>query len=135
MATAATDKAKSNGGYRTLVRFLPMLWPKGEGELKARVIVAVLLVLAGKAAVLLMPFAYKAVIDRMSRRHGRVRRRCRVGRGLCHRSLRRSAGRQFAQRLVRESRASARRAGLPATSFAMSTIYRCASISSAAPEA
>ena len=43
-----------------------MLWPKGEAELKARVIAAVLLVLAGKAAVLLMPFAYKAVIDRMS---------------------------------------------------------------------
>ena len=43
-----------------------MLWPKGEAELKARVIAAVLLVLAGKAAVLLMPFAYKAIIDRMS---------------------------------------------------------------------
>jgi ATP-binding cassette subfamily B protein len=43
-----------------------MLWPKGEVELKARVIGAVLLVLAGKGAVLVMPFAYKAVIDRMS---------------------------------------------------------------------
>ena len=43
-----------------------MLWPKGEAELKARVVAAVLLVLAGKAAVLPMPFAYKAVIDRMS---------------------------------------------------------------------
>ena len=50
-----------------------MLWPKGERELKARVIAAVLLVLAGKAAVLLMPFAYKAVIDRMSRACGAVR--------------------------------------------------------------
>ena len=45
-----------------------MLWPKGEAELKARVIAAVLLVLAGKAAVLVMPFAYKAVIDGMSGR-------------------------------------------------------------------
>ena len=43
-----------------------MLWPKGEAELKARVIAAVVLVLAGKAATLLMPFAYKAVIDGMS---------------------------------------------------------------------
>ena len=43
-----------------------MLWPKGQAELKARVIAAVLLVLAGKAATLLMPFAYKAVIDGMS---------------------------------------------------------------------
>ncbi|MEO7637136.1 MAG: ABC transporter transmembrane domain-containing protein, partial [Sphingomicrobium sp.] len=43
-----------------------MLWPKGEAELQARVIAALALVLAGKGAVLLMPFAYKAVIDRMS---------------------------------------------------------------------
>ncbi len=66
MAEAAAKMRLGNGGYRTLLRFLPMLWPKGEAELKARVIAAVLLVLAGKAAVLLMPFAYKAIIDRMS---------------------------------------------------------------------
>ena len=53
-------------GFRTLVRFLPLLWPKGEGELKARVIAALLLVLAGKGIALLMPFAYKAVVDGMS---------------------------------------------------------------------
>ena len=49
----------SSGGHRetraerrlrtSCWRFLPMLWPKGEAELKARVVVAVLLVLAGKA--------------------------------------------------------------------------------------
>jgi ATP-binding cassette, subfamily B, heavy metal transporter len=68
MATAAPaeESPKANAGFATLWRFLPMLWPKGEAELKARVIAAVVLVLAGKAAVLLMPFAYKAVIDRMS---------------------------------------------------------------------
>ena len=61
---AAQQKAK--GGFRALWRFLPMLWPRGEAELKARVIAAVALVLLGKGVVLLMPFAYKAVIDRMS---------------------------------------------------------------------
>src|SRR5688500_7594969 len=55
-----------NAGFRVLWRFLPMLWPKGEAELKARVVVALVLVLAGKAAVLVMPFAYKAIIDRMT---------------------------------------------------------------------
>ncbi len=60
------DRSKRNGGFAALWRFLPMLWPKGEAELKARVIAAVLLVLAGKAATLLMPFAYKAVVDGMS---------------------------------------------------------------------
>ncbi len=61
------DHAKSErGGVASLLRFLPMLWPKGQPELKARVVAAVLLVLAGKAAVLAMPFAYKGVIDRMA---------------------------------------------------------------------
>lgn len=59
-------KEHSNTGFAALWRFLPMLWPKGEAGLKARVVGALLLVLAGKAAVLLMPFAYKAVIDGMS---------------------------------------------------------------------
>jgi ATP-binding cassette, subfamily B, heavy metal transporter len=54
------------GSLSSLVRFLPMLWPKGERELKARVVAAVGLVLISKAVVLAMPFAYKAVIDRMS---------------------------------------------------------------------
>ncbi len=51
---------------RTMLRFLPMLWPAGERELKARVIAAVLLVLAGAAVALVLPFAYKAVIAGMS---------------------------------------------------------------------
>jgi len=66
MAAAAQVPEKPKGGFKTLLRFLPMLWPAGERELKARVVGAVLLVLAGKAAVLLMPFAYKGVIDRMA---------------------------------------------------------------------
>ena len=59
-------RANASGGFGALYRFLPMLWPQGELELKARVVAALLLVLAGKAAVLLMPFAYKAVVDGMS---------------------------------------------------------------------
>ena len=66
MAVAETQQNKPNGGFAALWRFLPMLWPRGQAELKARVVAAVLLVLAGKAATLLMPFAYKAVVDGMS---------------------------------------------------------------------
>src|SRR4051794_16195422 len=66
MVEAAARERKASSGFDALWRFLPMLWPKGEAELKVRVVAAVVLVLAGKAAVLLMPFAYKAVIDRMS---------------------------------------------------------------------
>src|SRR5919107_3549801 len=66
MAAAASEKTKPNGGFAALWRFLPMLWPKGEAELKARVVAAVLLVLAGKAITLLGPYAFKLAIDRMS---------------------------------------------------------------------
>ncbi|RYD89800.1 MAG: ABC transporter ATP-binding protein/permease, partial [Sphingomonadales bacterium] len=42
------------------------LWPKGEPALRARVVIALLLVLAAKSAVLMMPFAYKAAVDHMA---------------------------------------------------------------------
>jgi ATP-binding cassette subfamily B protein len=64
-AAGSRESARPNSGFGALWRFLPMLWPKGQLELKIRVIAALLLVLAGKAAVLLMPFAYKAVVDGM----------------------------------------------------------------------
>ena len=66
---AGTDPKKAeekDAGWGTLRRFLPYLWPAGEPALKSRVVVAVLLVLAAKAATLTMPFAYKAAVDRMS---------------------------------------------------------------------
>ena len=66
MSEGQQPKPVERGTFAPLLRFLPMLWPKGQLELKARVIAAVVLVLLGKAAVLVMPFAYKAVIDRMS---------------------------------------------------------------------
>jgi ABC-type transport system involved in Fe-S cluster assembly fused permease/ATPase subunit len=66
MAQAGPEIAAPKGGMRTLLRFLPLLWPRGEAELKARVIAALLLVFAGKAIALAMPFAYKAVVDGMS---------------------------------------------------------------------
>ena len=47
-------------------RFLPYLWPAGETALKARVVLALLLVLVAKGATLTMPFAYKGAIDRMA---------------------------------------------------------------------
>ena len=56
----------TKGSFAVLWRFLPMLWPKGDLELRLRVVVAMVLVLASKAITLLMPFAYKAVVDAMS---------------------------------------------------------------------
>ncbi|WP_037498791.1 ABCB family ABC transporter ATP-binding protein/permease [Sphingomonas jaspsi] len=66
MSPPAASPESPSGSFKVLWRFLPLLWPKGESELKARVIVALTLVLAGKAISLAMPFAYKAVVDAMS---------------------------------------------------------------------
>ncbi|WP_417622842.1 ABCB family ABC transporter ATP-binding protein/permease [Parasphingorhabdus sp.] len=50
----------------TLKRFLPYLWPSDQPALRLRIVIAGLLVLCAKAAILSMPFAYKAVVDGMS---------------------------------------------------------------------
>jgi ATP-binding cassette subfamily B protein len=63
---AVGQVARPSGGFAALWRFLPMLWPRGETELKVRVIAAVILVLAGKAVTLLGPYALKLAVDRMS---------------------------------------------------------------------
>ncbi|MBP8231661.1 MAG: ABC transporter ATP-binding protein/permease [Rhizorhabdus sp.] len=60
-STAAPEQ-----GWATLKRFLPYLWPKDAPMLRLRVVIAMIMVLAAKGAVLLMPFAYKAVVDRMA---------------------------------------------------------------------
>jgi len=53
-------------GWRTLRRFLPYLWPADNKALRWRIIVAVLLIIAAKATLLLLPFAYKRAIDAMT---------------------------------------------------------------------
>ncbi|MET0375620.1 MAG: ABC transporter transmembrane domain-containing protein, partial [Rhizorhabdus sp.] len=63
---ASASAANPEHGLATLRRFLPYLWPKGEPALRARVVIALLLVLGSKIIILLMPFAYKAVVDRMA---------------------------------------------------------------------
>jgi ABC-type transport system involved in Fe-S cluster assembly fused permease/ATPase subunit len=66
MSKQGTESAPRQAGMNTLLRFLPLLWPKGEAELKARVIAALVLVLAGKAIGLAVPYALKWVVDSMS---------------------------------------------------------------------
>lgn len=52
--------------WDTLRRFIPYLWPADDRALRGRVVIAMTLVLVGKAVGLLMPFAYKGAIDRMT---------------------------------------------------------------------
>ena len=66
MDTIDAEQPKAKGSVAVLWRFMPMLWPKDDAGLRLRVVVAIILVLAGKAISLTMPFAYKAVVDAMS---------------------------------------------------------------------
>jgi ATP-binding cassette subfamily B protein len=67
-ADPATAKLRARDveGWPTLRRFLPYLWPKENRELRIRIIIAMMLVLAGKAVTLALPFAYKGAVDAMS---------------------------------------------------------------------
>jgi ATP-binding cassette subfamily B protein len=54
------DQAKLMG------RVLPMLWPKGQPDIKLRVLGAAILVLAAKVVAVVMPILYKEVVDGLS---------------------------------------------------------------------
>jgi ATP-binding cassette subfamily B protein len=60
-----TDKT-APPAWATLRRFMVYLWPTDAPALRRRVVLSMLLVLAAKAVSLVMPFAYKAAIDRMA---------------------------------------------------------------------
>lgn len=50
----------------TLRRFLPHLWPKNRTDLKIRIVLAAIFVLAAKATILTLPYIYRAIVDGMS---------------------------------------------------------------------
>lgn len=59
-------RARDVEGWPTLKRFLPYLWPRDNPGLRARIAIAMGLVLAAKAVTLALPFAYKGAVDAMS---------------------------------------------------------------------
>jgi ATP-binding cassette, subfamily B, heavy metal transporter len=59
------DNARHDG-WQTLRRFLPYLWPSDNSALRWRIIAAVIMILAGKAVTLGLPFAYKRAVDLMT---------------------------------------------------------------------
>ncbi|GGD66127.1 metal ABC transporter permease [Aurantiacibacter arachoides] len=67
MRDFGTSTAKGDhADWATIRRFLPYLWPAGRPDLKRRIAIATLLVIAAKAVVLALPFAYAKAVDTMS---------------------------------------------------------------------
>lgn len=60
------DTVARHDGWGTMRRFIPYLWPRDNPALRWRIVAAFLMVLAGKATTLALPFAYKNAIDAMT---------------------------------------------------------------------
>jgi ATP-binding cassette subfamily B protein len=68
MAPEQTNEdLRASAGFGALKRFLPYLWPKGEPGLRARVVLALLMVAVSIGVTMgVMPLAFGAAIDRLS---------------------------------------------------------------------
>ncbi|UOR16723.1 ABCB family ABC transporter ATP-binding protein/permease [Qipengyuania aquimaris] len=64
--TPAARTADDLEGWPTIRRFLPYLWPRDNPQLKRRIIGSMVFVLAAKATILALPFAYKEAVDAMT---------------------------------------------------------------------
>ena len=62
---AVHDPAARHDGWRTLLRFLPYLWPAGNPALRWRIVVACLFIIASTAAQLTLPYLLKWAVDLM----------------------------------------------------------------------
>ncbi|WP_206933868.1 ABCB family ABC transporter ATP-binding protein/permease [Roseococcus thiosulfatophilus] len=62
---------KPPGNHRSaLISILPYLWPRGETEMKLRVVVSVICLILAKAANVLVPIAYARAVDALAPREG-----------------------------------------------------------------
>jgi len=60
---AEQGATKASGGWQTMRRVGPYLWPEGEGWVKRRVVVALVLLMIAKLVSITTPFLYKVAVD------------------------------------------------------------------------
>ncbi len=72
MTSYTTGFAARGGQWAALRALLPNLWPAGETELRARVVIAVVLLVAAKAANVYVPILFKGMVDVFSPAAGTV---------------------------------------------------------------
>ncbi len=54
------------GQFQTLLELMPCLWPAGRADLKARVVIAFVALVAAKVVTVVTPFAFKYAVDALS---------------------------------------------------------------------
>lgn len=64
-ATSADQHPENASGWQTISRILPYLWPDGQGWVKRRVVIALLMLLAAKAVSIVTPWLYKLAVDNL----------------------------------------------------------------------
>ncbi len=64
--TAQSAKTDRQSGWRTIRRVAPYLWPDGEPKARARVVVAILLLVLAKLVAVYMPVLYKGAVDALA---------------------------------------------------------------------
>jgi ATP-binding cassette subfamily B protein len=69
-AETKTAAAKVRGNASTLRTLAPYLWPEGEGGLKARVVIALAMMLLAKGANVLVPIVYARAVDALTPKQG-----------------------------------------------------------------
>jgi len=69
-ASAIDMDEKERSLFRTLGTLLPYLWPKGDLPARLRVVLAVVLLVAAKVAIVLVPVAYARAVDALAPKAG-----------------------------------------------------------------
>jgi ATP-binding cassette subfamily B protein len=62
-ATSADQNPEDASGWQTISRILPYLWPDGQGWVKRRVVIALMMLVAAKAVSIVTPWLYKLAVD------------------------------------------------------------------------
>ena len=65
-ATSADQHVPKRSGWQTLARVLPYLWPEGQGWVKRRVVIALVMLFAAKLVSIVTPFLYKLAVDALA---------------------------------------------------------------------
>src|SRR5215475_930851 len=66
MNMSLPSRRRGGGQWAAVRTLLPLLWPKGETAMRARVAVAIVCLLLAKAANLLVPMLFKHLVDALS---------------------------------------------------------------------
>lgn len=65
-ATQGAGHVAEVGQWQTMKRLMPHLWPEGRLDLKARVVIALLLLVSSKVITVITPYAFKAATDALT---------------------------------------------------------------------